>query len=165
MTTPLPRRRALRIRSAVIRCGVLLAAGLGMVLAAQGCTNIINGGQKQCGSITTSGTCSAPATPDACLAADGCSVGPTCVLVYCRTIETESACTAHSACKWFGDPGICVYSTASNPCFGLTEQVCKAHDSCSWQLTCNGQLKDCYGLSETECAAIPHCYMETVPNF
>lgn len=147
--------------TAVLRRVAVPLLALAAICVGAGCGN----GQKRCAPNQSSPSCSGPPTVDACFEADGCTIGPTCVPIYCRGIETMLDCSAHSLCKWAGDPAHCGQASTENPCADSTEQVCKTNNNCIWQLTCNGQLKDCYGVSETECAAIPHCYVETVPNF
>jgi hypothetical protein len=151
-----PRRLALAVHLIA-----WLVVGLALLLASQGCGN----GHKQCAAMIVGGCSDMPVSANACLQADGCSVGPTCIRVSCTSIEMESACKALSTCYWLPEPGSCVSDTTSDPCVGLTEQPCGAEKNCAWQVTCNGQIKNCVGLNETECAAIPHCYMETAPDF
>jgi hypothetical protein len=102
--------------------------------------------------------------PDGCLAADGCTVGPSCVRVGCTTIPTEADCKALSTCTWLADNLGCAFSSESDPCAAVAEEPCKTNNACSWQTTCNGRIKICQGLNEAQCAAIPHCYLETVPD-
>jgi len=163
MTLPtwLALRRSPRSRATVVRPSFWFVFAIAGAFAGQACGN----GQKQCAPVNSSPSCTGPTTLDACLEANGCSLGPTCSRVACQAIQTMSACVALSTCNWVSSPGICVSNTERDPCASATEEVCKSNNNCSWQVTCNGQLKNCYGLSETQCAAIPHCYMETAPHF
>ena len=135
-------------------------AGLAALLSAHGCSG---NGSKECASVQPSDACSDHVT-NACNAADGCSVGPSCIRVSCYAITALSDCKAIATCSWVDSAQRCVFTTENDPCSGLLEQPCQANDACSWQVTCNGQIKSCQGLNATECAAVPHCYMETVPN-
>ena len=135
-------------------------AGFVALLSADGCSG---NGSKECAPVQPSDSCSRQVT-EACYAADGCSVGPSCIQVTCSTIAAMADCKAISTCSWLDSEQVCVFATEDDPCGGLVEQPCKANNACSWQTTCNGQIKSCQGLNVTECAAVPHCYMETVPD-
>lgn len=149
-----PRRLALAVHLIA-----WLVVGLALLLAAQGCGN----GHKQCAAMIVGGCSDMPASANACLQADGCSIGPTCIQISCFGIETMDVCVAIPSCEWTGKA--CVLNGDTNPCPGLTETQCSKNGACRWQVTCNGQIKNCVGLNEIECAAIPHCYMETAPDF
>jgi len=152
-------RQAPRARRKSAHLWVWLCAGLTTFLTTQGCSN-----PPQCREHDSQSCSSKPATPQGCLEADGCNLGPSCVLVHCANIETKAECTSHSACEW-GTNARCIPALDSDPCATLTEQACAIQDSCTWKVSCSGHLKNCFDLSETECAAIPYCYMESVPAF
>ena len=98
---------------------------------------------------------------DTCLEAYGCSVRQSCQ-VACPSLTTMSACSAVPICNWEGT--YCTYG-ANNPCPQLSQRSCASQVGCVWTTGCVGQAKSCVGLAPTECRAIPHCYVETVPDF
>jgi hypothetical protein len=129
-----------------------------VALAAPGCGN----GTQKCDTRLPSDSCVARSpTVDDCLEADGCSVGQSCQLINCPSLTTASSCSAVPTCNWQGTS--CAYG--GNPCQLLPQAGCTSQAGCVWTTGCVGQMKSCVGLDATACQAIPHCYMETVPDF
>ena len=141
------------------RISGLCLAFIATVLAGQGCGN----GTEKCSPRDATDGCGTrnPTAAD-CLAADGCSVGQNCSEVSCTSFETMSACSAVPTCRWLS--GSCAFAPG-NPCDQLAQQACMAQAGCTWAAACVGRMKSCAGLGTNECAAIPHCYTETVPDF